>query len=76
MPDKMPPNEEKGLRNLMKGNGHDKKIALETLIKHGPGYFSEDILRAWLDGNVYNQARAQKVLEAWGMTEDDFKKQE
>ena len=70
MADKMPANQEKGLRNLMKGNGHDKLEAERTLIRYGPDYFSEDILDIWLRGSVKSQERSKRVLEAWGKTEE------
>ena len=70
MADKMPANQEKGLRNLMKGNGHDKLEAENALKKHDPDYFSEDILDIWLKGSVKSQERGRRVLEAWGKVEE------
>lgn len=70
MADTMPASMEKGLRNLMKGNGHDKLEAENRLKKHDPDYFSEDILDIWLKGSVKSQERSKRVLEAWGKTEE------
>ena len=70
MADKIPANMEKGLRNLMKGNGHDKLEAENRLKKHDPDYFAEDILDTWLKGTEKSRERGKRVLEAWGKTEE------
>ena len=72
MDEKMHENREKGLRNLMKGNGHDKIMAENMLKKHNLDYFTEGILDVWLKGSEKARARGLRVLEAWGITEDDI----
>ena len=69
---KMSDAEIKGLRNLMKGNGHDKLIAERTLIEHGPEDLPEDILDVWVNSkHVRSKERGNRVLRAWGRLEDD-----
>ena len=70
MADKMPERQEKGLRNLMKGNGHDKLVAENMLKKHSPDYFSDYILDIWVKGSEKSKERGKRVLEAWGITEE------